>query len=137
SLPPASKGTSDPRVRFDRLSGRWFLSCISVDTPNRICLAVSSDATITGTSSFTFFNFQHDLVGTTPNSDTGGLADYDTLGIDANALYVGANIFNATGKSFLGTTGYVVRKSSVLGAGPIVVTAFRQLATSSGAGIYT
>jgi hypothetical protein len=136
-LPPASAGTSDPRVVWDPLSNRFYISMISVDTPNRILLAVSSGATITGTSSFTFFQFQHDLVGPTPNSDTGGFADYDTLGVDANAAYVGANVFNAAGTALLGTTGYVIRKSSLLDGGPIVVTPFRQLATSAGPGPFT
>src|SRR5207248_3108631 len=67
-LPALSQGTSDPRAVYDRLSGRFFISMISVDTPNRILLAVSSGSTITGTGSFTFFQFQHDLVGTTPNT---------------------------------------------------------------------
>jgi hypothetical protein len=77
---------SDPRVRYDRLSGRWFLSIINVSTPNRVCLAVSNGSTITNASSFTFFQFQHDLVGLTPNVDTGQFADYDSLGVDQNAL---------------------------------------------------
>src|SRR6185369_312433 len=48
-----ASGTSDPRVRFDRLSQRWFVSMINVSTPNRILLAVSSGPTITGQASFT------------------------------------------------------------------------------------
>ena len=137
SVLPGGAGTTDPRCRFDRLSQRWFVTCLSSIAPNRFLLAVSSGATITAGSDFTFFFFQQDLVGTTPNTDTGGFADYDTLGIDANALYIGCNIFNAAGTSLIGSTGYVVRKSSVLGAGPIVVTAFRQLAAGSGAGPIT
>ncbi|HEV2473816.1 MAG TPA: hypothetical protein VGS41_14160, partial [Chthonomonadales bacterium] len=39
---------SDPRVRFDRLSQRWFITMINVTTPNRVMIAVSSGATITG-----------------------------------------------------------------------------------------
>ena len=101
-------GTSDPRVRYDRLSRRWFITIITINTPNYVLIAVSSGPQVTSTSSFTFYRFQHDLVGTTPNSDTGGFADYDTLGVDANALYIGANIFNAAGTSFIGTTGFVV-----------------------------
>lgn len=122
-------GTSDPRVRYDRLSGRWFVTAINVATPNRIVIAVSSSDTITGSSSFTFFQFQHDLVGPVPNSDTGRFADYDTLGIDPNALYVGVNIF--TGNTFASTTGFVIQKNSVLSAGSIVVTPFRLLATTT------
>src|SRR4029077_8779721 len=32
---------SDPRVRYDRLSQRWFLTMVNVSTPNRILIAVS------------------------------------------------------------------------------------------------
>lgn len=123
--------TSDPRVVYDRLSSRWFVSMITVDPPNRVLLAVSSGPTITGSGSFTFFQFQQDLVGATPNSDSGGLADYDSLGVDANAAYIGVNVFNGAGTAFLGTTGFVIRKSSVLAGGPIVVTAFRQMGTGA------
>ena len=127
-------GVSDPHVRYDRLSGRWFISDITTTaTSNRILIAVSSGSTITDSSSFTFFQFQHDLVGTTPNADTGGFADYDTLGVDANALYIGINEFNP---SFSGTSGYVVNKDNLLG-GSLNVTAFRQLSPASGAGVYT
>jgi len=131
-----SAGTSDPHARYDRLSQRWFITMIDVATPNRILIAVGSGPTITGSGSFTFFQFQHDLVGATPNSDTGGFGDYDTLGVDKFALYIGVNVFNAAGTSFLGTTGFVVNKANLL-AGSLMVTPFRQLATSSGAGPYT
>ncbi len=119
-------GTSDPHVRYDRLSGRWFLTMINVSTPNRVMIAVSSGSTITNAASFTFFQFQHDLV--TPTGDTGDFADYDTLGVDANALYVGVNVFNAAGTAFLGTSGFVIRKSDLL-TGILTVTAFRGLTT--------
>ncbi len=125
-------GTSDPRVRFDPLTNKWYILIINVSTPNRILLAVSSGPTITDTSSFTFFQFQQDLVA--PAGNTGQLADYPTLGIDSQALYIGANMFGA---SFAGTTGWVIKKSSVQGAGPIEVVAFRNLATAAGAGPYT
>src|SRR5574337_567816 len=46
---------SDPHVRYDRLSGRWFVTMIDVATVNRVLIAVSSSSTITNTSSFTFF----------------------------------------------------------------------------------
>ena len=130
--PVTTNYTSDPHIRYDRLSGRWFVVMIDVpgggSLPNRILLAVSSGGTITNSSAFTFFYFQHDTVS--PAGDTGDFADYPTLGIDNNALYIGDNVFTARG-SFVGTSGFVVRKSSILGAGPIVVTAFRGLVPSS------
>jgi hypothetical protein len=117
---------SDPHVRYDRLSGRWFVTMIDVLVVNRVLIAVSSGSTITNASSFTFFQFQHDQVGARPNADTGGFADYDTLGVDASALYIGVNVFDSTGTQLLGTTGFVVRKSDLL-AGVLTVSAFRQM----------
>jgi hypothetical protein len=131
-----NSGTSDPHVRYDRLSGRWFITAINVSTPNRVLIAVSTGSTITGHASFNFFQFQHDLVGTTPNADTGNFADYDTLGVDKFALYIGVNMFNSTGTAFTGTTGFVVNKANLI-AGTLTVTPFRQLAGASTAGPYT
>jgi hypothetical protein len=130
-----SAGTSDPRIRYDRLSGRWFITMIDVNaTNNRILLAVSSGSTIASASSFTFFDIPSDT--TAPARATSDFADYDTLGIDANALYIGTNVFSGAG-AFQGTDGYVIRKSSVLGQGPIVVTVFRNLAVGTGEGPFT
>jgi hypothetical protein len=69
--------------------------------------------------------------------------DYDTLGVDANALVIGGNIFNPSG-NFQGTSVHIVRKSTILsgGGGDLVpagnVVAFRNLTGSAGgAGPYT
>ncbi len=133
--------TSDPRVRYDRLTGRWFLVIINVSTPNRILIAVSDAANAGSITSSTVFTFFYIPIDTTPPTISSTcLADYPTLGLDANALYIGANNFCGLPKSraFNSTDGYVVRKSSIMGAGPMVVTAFRGLvASSSAAGPYT
>jgi hypothetical protein len=130
--------TSDPHVRYDRLSGRWIVIIIDVqllsETNNRVLLAVSDSETITGSTVWTFFYFQQNLVS--PAGDTGCLADYPTLGIDVNALYIGTNQFCPL-PTYSSSAGFVVQKSSILGAGPIVVHAFRNLGTASAAGLYT
>jgi len=122
--------TSDPRVRYDRLAGRWFVIMINVSTPNRVLLAVSDGGILTQSTVWTFFFFQQDLVS--PAGDTGCLADYPSLGIDANALYIGVNQFCGSPLTFSNTTAFVIRKSSVLGGGPIIVTAFRNLIGAGG-----
>jgi hypothetical protein len=126
--------TSDPQIRYDRLSGRWFLTIIDVPcadafcttlAANRLLIAVSDTGAITGSTVWTFYFFQ---------GDTTNFLDYPSLGVDANALYIGGNIFNSSGTSFLGCNGYVVRKSSVIGGGPIVVTKFAVVSSGTGAG---
>ena len=128
--------TSDPQIRYDRFTARWYLSIIDVPctdsncngtAPNRWLLAVSdaaSKGTITASTVWTFFYV---------STDTTNFCDYPSLGIDVNALYFGCNMFGA---SFAGTNGYVVQKSSVQGAGPMVVTKFASLGTAS-SGMYT
>jgi hypothetical protein len=128
-------GTSDPRIRYDRLSQRWFLLIINVSTPNRILIAVSNGPVITASTVFTFFFIPIDT--TAPAISNTCLMDYPTLGIDANALYIGGNNFCGSPQSFDSTDGYVIRKSDLL-AGTLTVTAFRGLVpTSSSAGPYT
>jgi hypothetical protein len=133
-IPPGTNaGISDPEVRYDRLSGRWFLLGITIAEAanNRIVVAVSSGPTIVSQSSFTFFSFP---VGTPSPSDTTSFCDYPSLGIDANALYTGCNMFTAAG-AFRWTSAFVIRKSSVLGGGPMVVTGFANL--TGGCGVTT
>src|SRR5438876_7565544 len=131
--PPVSNNfTSDPRVRYDRLSGRWFIVMIDVPgmlgtSPNRILIAVSDSGAITANTVWTFFYFEHDLVS--PAGDSNLFADYPTLGIDANALYIGVNIFGKRRDpaAINNTTVFVLRKNSLLSGGSIVATAFRSL----------
>jgi len=129
--------TSDPQVRYDRFTARWYLTIIDVPctnatctttAPNRVLMAVSdaaSGGTISGTTVWTFLQFQAD-----PGTN---FCDYPSLGIDVNALYIGCNMFSSAG-AFVGTNGYVVQKTSTLGAGPLVVTLFANLAAGAGAG---
>lgn len=134
--------TSDPQIRYDRLTARWMMIIIDVpstspasigDTPNRILLAVSDAASagvISGGTVWTFYFVQQDTVG--PVASTGEFLDYPSLGVDANALYIGGDMFGAVSGSFITTSAFVIRKSSILSGGPIVTTAFRGLITGVG-----
>jgi hypothetical protein len=133
--------TSDPQVRYDRLSGRWIMTIIDVpstsastigDTPNRILIAVSdaaSNGVLSAGTVWTFFFVQQNTVG---GGDTLEFLDYPSLGVDANALYIGGNMFAAAAGTFNNFAAFVIRKSSILGAGPVVTTAFRGLVTTDG-----
>ena len=123
---------TDPGVEYDRLSHRWIVSAINVEnTNNRVMLAVSNGPTITDETSFSFYFFNE---ASPSPAGPSRFADYPQLGVDANAIYIGVNEFTDINGSFTGTSAYVIRKSSVINGGPIVVTAFRNLVSGSGAG---
>ncbi len=122
--------TSDPRVRYDRLSKKWYF--IIIDVPagtgaiaNRVLVGVSPDSTIKVSTVFKFFFYQH----------TSTFWDYPTIGIDINALYIGGNLFTFAG-AFSNTIGIVIKKSSIQGAGPMVTTNLGNLLVSN-VGPYT
>ena len=108
--------TSDPRLRYDRATKKWYFLIIDVPAgtgaiPNRVLLGVAADSVITATTVFRYFFYQHTVT----------FWDYPTLGIDANALYIGGNLFTVAG-SFSNTIGVVINKASVQSTGPMVST---------------
>ncbi|MBA2248804.1 MAG: fibronectin type III domain-containing protein [Chitinophagaceae bacterium] len=111
---------SDPHVRFDRLTGRWFVVAIEVDhnTNNYCAVAVSDGPTITATSNFTIFYFNVSQTG----GSSADFYDYPTLGVDKNSLYIGGNMF-ANGSSFSGSNLWVINKANLI-AGTLTVTGF-------------
>ena len=124
-------GVSDPHVRYDRFSGRWFIVAIDINhkTNNYACVAVSKGSEITQNSDFTIYYFNV--------SGTGGSSrdffDYPTLGIDKFSLYIGGNMF-ARQTSYSGSTMWVVDKASLL-SGSMKVTSFPN--NISGTDMYT
>src|SRR4051794_10214409 len=96
--------TSDPHIRYDRAAQKWIV--IIIDVPkcdgtvrNRVLIAASDGPTISATTVWTFHHF---------DAPAGLFADYPTLGVDANALYIGTNDFTLAG-AFSNTDAYVVR----------------------------
>ncbi len=78
----------DPRVLYDHDSGRWF--AVSVDNaqgPNNFLVAVSD--TSDPTDGWTGFKIDAD-------SDNAQWADFPTVGINADALCVSANMFGSS-----------------------------------------
>jgi hypothetical protein len=134
--------TFSPRVRYDRVSGRWFITALNFGASfsnNRVLIAVSSGGTISIGTIWTLYYFEHDL--DSPTGDTGDFFDVGTLGVDANALVIGGNVFDGTG-AYLGTTVHAVRKSAVVGGGggniAASAVAYRNLTgTPNGEGPYT
>jgi hypothetical protein len=131
--------TTDPQVRYDRLSGRWFLVMIDVTwdpssrmvtRPNRVLFALNdaaSNGTISGGTVWTFHQFQGDATLFT---------DYPSLGIDASALYIGGYMLTLAG-NFDSTNGYVIPKAPLLtNSPPTIWVAAGMVPTSSSPGPY-
>jgi len=98
-------------------------------------IAVSNGPTVTSGASFTFFEFQQDQFA--GGVDTGFFADFPSLGVDNNALYIGVNIFDTSvpGWALRGSTAFVINKADLL-AGNLTVTPFRRIGSNLG-GIFS
>ena len=92
----------DPRILYDRPSNRWVaLSFGNGLSDIQVAVSTTSDATGAWRSTkFTGF--------------AGGIADYPTLAIDKNAVYIGTNNFGGASNSFQGTTLNVLSLKNLL-----------------------
>ena len=123
-------GTTDPRVKYDRLTSRWFVLCINVQSgSNRILLAVSNSSILTAGTVWSFFFL--DQASVNPAGDAGLFFDFPTFGIDNNALYIGGNLFDSN-DFYINSSVFVIQKSSAISGGPLVATAFRNFVNTGG-----
>jgi len=115
--------TSDPHVRYDRLTKRWFIVAIEIDTTvsnNLVLLAVSDGDRVTDSSSFTYYSFNSSLFPYDHKAPYAPFLDYPTLGVDQNSVVIGGNQF---GYDSLTNVGYVVDKKKLI-HGDLVVYPF-------------
>ena len=90
---------SDPRFATTASPGAGSSLAITLeDSNNKIVIAVSSGPTITGAGELHVLPFPFNI-GTAAPATPRTSATTPSLGVDANALYIGCNMFNATGPS--------------------------------------
>ncbi len=137
---PITSGISDPHIRYDRLSKRWYVVAIEVNPTqenNLILLAVSDGEKITNSSFFTFYSFNSSLFPYDPAAPYYPFLDFPTIGVDKNSVVIGGNQF---GYDSLTNVGYVIDKKRLLN-GQLVVYPFELGVASfidgSIAGMYT
>jgi hypothetical protein len=111
-IPGLGTALSDPRLLYDQASGRWFAVLITTESnSNSIVLAVSQTSDPTGSWKAAKF-----VANTIPNN----FADYPTIGVDQNALYIASNNFLNL-SNFDGVSLTTIPKADLLNAaGPIV-----------------
>jgi hypothetical protein len=114
----ASDAVSDPRVIYDPLSQRWFASQVDYDgsasdptfESDYFLLGVSDTPDPTGP--WHAFEFLAD-------PETGNFADFPTLGVDSNAVYLAGDMYYG-GTNLLGTTLTVIPKADLLADPPSI-----------------
>ncbi|MBL0927540.1 MAG: hypothetical protein IBJ11_07800 [Phycisphaerales bacterium] len=92
---PASTFTTDPKLLYDPGSSRWFLICLIVRTTDLYSwygIAVSDDNNPLG--NWQLYRSDSTVEGSVA---TTLFSDYPGLGVNQDALYISANMFNRTG----------------------------------------
>ena len=116
-------GLTDPRILYDPASQRWFAVMVTTDqsTDNKILFARSNSADPT-----------QGFKGVSYTTTNNRFADFPTLGLDANGLYVGTNNFSGGGL-FRSEGLYSVPKADLLAATPTLarLTSFSVLNAST------
>jgi hypothetical protein len=97
------QGLSDPIIRFDPTSDRFFAAIITTDAPLKWVLAVSTSNDPTG--SFVLYSF-----APSPSNCT----DYPNMGISDDKVVLTANAFTNCSGSFLGAEAVVINKANLV-----------------------
>jgi len=106
-------GLTDTRIIYDAGSGRWFATELTLDnTSNQVLVARSNTSNPSGTWRAVHF---------TANSGSG---DFDTLGVDSAAVYIGINDFDSGG-FFTGVSFFSIPKSDLIASTPTLANMTR------------
>ncbi|MBD0277325.1 MAG: hypothetical protein ICV81_05095 [Flavisolibacter sp.] len=124
----------DPKALYDQHAGRWVLLAVALGpgaTESYFLLSISKTADPTGP----WWNYKIDATkdGTTA---TNNWADYPSLGVDSQALYLTANMFRFDG-AFSYAKVRVVPKVGPYSGGILVFTDFVKLKNADGSMAFT
>lgn len=124
----ATFGVTDPRTIYDAAAQRWFTCMVDInnsnpDAGNRFLIAVSTSAD--PTAAWHAFAFTADPLH-------GYFADFPTMGIDADGVYLSGDLFDSSG-SAVGPILVSMPKSDLLASTPTVANRsfFNSLSASS------
>lgn len=117
-----TSGAGDPIVLYDQIANRWVISQFAGSSiPTDECIAVSTTSDATGAYHRYDFN-----LGT-------NFFDYPKLGVWPDAYYMGMNVFNASGTTYLGPQPFAFDRAAMLAGSPAAfVTTASPLSTALG-----
>nr|WP_243445915.1 PEPxxWA-CTERM sorting domain-containing protein [Polymorphobacter arshaanensis] len=107
----------DTRVMYNADAKRWIVMSFAASVANLQIAISDTDDAMGGWKTTQFTGF------------AGGTADYPTLALDKNAVYIGTNNFNASG-NFRGTTLNVIPIDSLFNNSTPTVTNMKQFTTA-------
>ena len=108
----------DPRLLYDRSSGRWIAACDANpwSDSSKVFVAISSTSDPTGL--WSFYSFDADPGDTV-------WADYTCLGFNTKWIAITSNMFRfGSSTAFRGPAMWVIDKSTALAGGALTVTVF-------------
>jgi hypothetical protein len=120
----SDQGISDPRVIYDPISQRWFASQVDFNSTtaanggdvtlnaNDFLVAVSLTSDPSG--DWVAFKFRSD-----PSPGHGAFADFPTLGVDSNGVYISGDMFKGEANS-MGPNLVSIPKADLLAAIPTI-----------------
>jgi len=115
----------DSRVMYNAAASRWVVVSFGANTKDLQIAISDTDNALGGWQSVKFEGYG--------GFGFGAVADYPTLALDTNAVYIGTNNFAPAsaggGNSFRGTTLNVIPLDSLFGAGAPTVTGIKQFVT--------
>ncbi len=115
---PAGAFAFDPRVLYDNASGRFFATAVdNAGGANNFLVAVSNNSD--PTSGWTGFQIDSD-------TDNSNWADFPTMGIDSDGVYISANMFSLIGGG-IRTAMLVLPKTDLLGGSVANATLFEDI----------
>ena len=126
SVLPAGAGVSNPRIIYDRPNNTWIATALSyTSTTSQLLFAHSNGGIISSQTVWSFYICQPSSIAPA-RANPNAYVDFDTLGYDSNALYIGVNVFDNTTLNFINSDIFIIRKSDFL-TGTLTVTPFRDM----------
>ena len=125
---PAFTGelVSDPRCIFDKSTDTFFFTAVATNlTTGATTLESHVDIVVVNGTSGTFVEYKFDTTDlSNPNGDCPCLDDQPKVGIDNNAIYIGADEFSLTSNLYNGAELLVISKPQLVSAASFVNAAY-------------